>query len=122
MPGTPPNLVTYLPLYRSKIRRRGYYQAKLLAEVIADDLGVPSTTALVRTRSGRSQFETRDRTERIPNVAEVFEASASSTIAGKKVLLVDDAMMAEATSRSAGKVINDSGTHHTLAVMLTREL
>lgn len=117
-----PDLVTYVPLHRSKIRRRGYDQSKLLAEAIADDLGGPPTTALTRTRSGRPQVETRDRTERIRNVAAVFEASAPSTIAGKKVLLVDDVMTTEATLLSAGKVINDSGAHHTLAVTLTRDL
>ena len=117
-----PDLVTYVPLHRSKIRRRGYDQSKLLAEAIADDLEVPSTTALTRTRSGRSQVETRDRTERIRNVARVFEASAPSTIAGKKALLVDDVMTSEATLRSAGKVTNDSGAYHTLAVTLTCEL
>jgi predicted amidophosphoribosyltransferase len=44
-----------------------------------------------------------------------------SKVAGKRVLLVDDVTTTEATLRSAGKVINDSGALHTLAVTLTRE-
>ena len=117
-----PDLATYVPSHRSRIRWRGYDQSRLLAEAITDHLGVPSRTALTRTRSGRSQVETRDRTTCIRKVAGVFEASASPTIAGKKVLLVDDVMTTEATLRSAGKIINEPGAHYALAAMLTREL
>ncbi len=115
------DVVTYVPLHRSKIRRRSYDQSRLLAKAIADDLGVPSTTVLTRTRSGRSQVETSDRAERIRNVTGAFEAISPSIVTGKTVLLVDDVTTTEATLRSAGKVINDEGALRTLAVTLTRE-
>jgi predicted amidophosphoribosyltransferase len=54
-------------------------------------------------------------------VADAFEVSSPSTIAGKRVLLVDDVTTTEATLRSAGNVINEAGALRTLAVTLTRE-
>ena len=113
------DLAIYVRLHRSRIRRRDYDQSKLFIEAITDYLGVPLTTVLTRTRSGRSQVEMRDRTERIRKVAGVFEAMAPPTIARKKVPQVDDVMT---TVGSVGKGINDSGAHYAFVATLTRTL
>ena len=114
--------VTHVPLHRSRLRRRGYDQARALAEAAAEELGLPFVAALERTGAGSSQVETGSRRQRMHNVQHAFHATAPLEVAGMRILLVDDVTTTGATLASAGEALRGAGAKQVFSVTVTREL
>ena len=97
-----PEMLVPLPLYASKERTKGYNQAALLCQGIADRLGVPMLErAVIRTEYTDSQTK-KGRMERWENVDGKFEVTDSAAIKDKHVLLVDDVITTGATLEACG--------------------
>ncbi|MEY8427250.1 ComF family protein [Lachnospiraceae bacterium 46-15] len=78
-----------VPLHRSKLRRRGFNQAELLAKEIGRALGIPVRTDIVqRIRKTKPQKELLYR-ERQNNLKGAFKISQYD-VKLKKIVLVDD--------------------------------
>jgi ComF family protein len=91
------DLVLEVPLHAARERERGYNQAGLLADALADALGAPRLAgALRRTRATAPQARLRE-AERRGNVAGAFAAVKPARLAGRRVLVVDDVMTTGAT-------------------------
>lgn len=86
--------VVPVPLHRRRQRERGYNQAELLAQEIAQQVGVPCLNLLTRTRATEQQAK-RHASERAGNLAGAFRLSG--TLPSGTVLLVDDVMTTGAT-------------------------
>ncbi len=99
----PFDYVVPLPSHWTRIARRGYNQAEVIAQEIATLSGKPLLAALKRVRRTKRQ-STCTVTERTKNVKEAFAlASGSSCISGGVVLLVDDLMTTGSTLCAAGR-------------------
>ncbi len=89
------DLILPVPLHPRKQRVRGFNQAELLAQGIADFLKIPVyTKILCRTKYTRPQKSLDDK-ERLHNLEKAFEVDLESIpypdgLMGKKILLVDD--------------------------------
>ena len=83
------DIVTWVPMSKYKERRRGYNQSELLARSLADDLGLGAAPLLRKTRHTHDQNRLPGRERRKNNVG-AFASVSSSSIAGMRVLLVDD--------------------------------
>jgi len=104
-----PDLVIPVPLYWTRLFRRGYNQAALLAGTAARLLGTRfSATALVRTRNTGSQFGL-SAGRRLENVSGAFRVSDRKAIAGARLLLVDDVVATGATVGECGAVLKEAG-------------
>lgn len=95
-----------VPLHRARGRERGFNQSALLARSLASDLGVPALEALTRTRATRSQTGL-SRTERLRNVAGAFRGTG--TLAGARVLVLDDVVTTGATIAAACAAALEAG-------------
>lgn len=102
------DLIVPIPLHSSRRRERGYDQARLIAQPLAAQLHIPvRTDLLVRQRATRAQM-TLSRSERLTNVAGAFaltSPAASSVLAGKRVLLVDDVTTTGSTLDAAARAL-----------------
>ncbi len=58
-----------VPLHPARARRRGYNQARLLAEALAERTGRPSPTASTRTGAARDPGRPRSRAQRLQGIA-----------------------------------------------------
>lgn len=92
-----------LPLHSSKERKRGFNQATLLCEGIAEVIGKPVwKDVMIRNTSTESQTR-KNRVERWQNMEGRFELVKASSIEGKHVLLVDDVITTGATLEACGQ-------------------
>lgn len=91
-----------LPLFPAKEKKRGYNQAAVLCEGIAERLQVPILKDVI-IRSQHTDTQTKKgRIERWQNMEGKFVLSKPKAIANKKVLLVDDVVTTGATLEACG--------------------
>lgn len=94
-----------LPLFPDKEKKRGYNQAAVLCNGIADIIDVPVLKeAVLRKRYTDTQTK-KGRSERWTNVDGSFDISDPSLLQHKKVLLVDDVITTGATIEACGNAI-----------------
>ena len=94
-----------LPLFPEKERRRGYNQATLLCEGIAEVWGKPIIKgAMIRTTYTESQTK-KNRIERWQNMEGRFQLIDAAAVNGKHILLVDDVVTTGATLEACGDEI-----------------
>jgi ComF family protein len=120
-------LVVPVPLHRSKLAKRGFNQARLLAlhalkflrkSHPAWKLTLASTT-LMRLRETESQAGLTPHQRRI-NVRGAFIVSTPATVASKHVLLVDDIFTTGATARAASQALLKAGAASVWVATLAR--
>ena len=102
-------LVVPVPLHPRRLAERGFDQAALLGAPIARRLGVPhAPRALQRTRETPPQASL-DRAARSANVARAFQCRVPQTVAGRRILLVDDVLTTGATVSACGEALRLAG-------------
>lgn len=110
-----------VPLHPSRLRRRGYNQAELLARRAGDVAGVPVWTPLARPRATESQVGL-DAAERATNVAGAFRVTGQSDLTATCLLLVDDVVTTGATLAACAFALKEAGASSVGAITLAREI
>lgn len=116
-------VVVPVPTTASRLRRRGYNQAELLARRVSAVLDLPLCEALLRPTARRSQTALTP-AERRENVRGTFGAStpASSRIRGARVLLIDDVLTTGATASEAAATLERHGAETVTLLTYARAL
>jgi len=104
----PATLITAVPLHAERLRERGYNQAALLAQSLADQMNKPCIPdALTKTRHTEPQAQLGAH-ERWLNVAGAYSADPVR-VAGKSVIIVDDVVTTGATLRQCATALLAAG-------------
>lgn len=112
--------VTPVPLHWRKQWQRGFNQSDLLARAVARRRGIPVVRALRRTRSTQTQAGLSN-TERRKNVAAAFQCRRSGeTLAGRRVLLIDDVMTTGSTAAACARVLKQAGAARVVLLTVAR--
>ena len=97
-----PDFLVPLPLFASKEKRRGYNQATVLCEGIAEVMNIEiARDVIVRTQHTETQTK-KGRIERWQNMEGKFEMTKPGKIQNKNILLVDDVITTGATLEACG--------------------
>ncbi len=94
-----------IPLFHKKQNKRGYNQAEMIADGIAEITGKPIWNDVVaRIRDTESQTK-KNKKERQENVKNAFTLQKPQQLLNKHILLVDDVLTTGATLASCGNAI-----------------
>lgn len=118
----PADLVIPVPLHPLRERERGYNQALLLSRRFCAGTGLPhSEHALQRHRPTRPQVGL-NASQRRQNVAGAFTCVEANTVAGKRILLIDDVTTTGATLCAAAEALHQAGADAVLALTIARPM
>ncbi len=112
------DIVMPVPLYKKRLRERGFNQALLLAHRLSETHRISfGCDNLYRTRHTRPQVELTG-AERIRNVAGAFALQRPEDVAGRSVVLVDDVFTTGATMNECASVLKQAGASQVTALTL----
>jgi ComF family protein len=94
-----------LPLFAAKEHKRGYNQATVLCNGMAEVLNIPVSNGNVARRRFTQTQTRKQRTERWENVADSFIINNPAVLEGKHLLLVDDVVTTGATLDACGNMM-----------------
>jgi ComF family protein len=97
-----------LPLFPSRLRKRGYNQSAMLCQGISDMTGKPVRENVVRRTTFTETQTNKNRVERWQNMEGRFELTDGEALTHKHVLLVDDVITTGATLEACGKCLAEA--------------
>lgn len=104
----PVDVLAPVPLHRVRQRARGFNQAALLAQHLAEALGIPTTDALYRLRPTRVQ-SLLEETERHKNIVGAFAVRDGHPFRDARVLLIDDVVTTGSTVSECAAALRRAG-------------
>ena len=103
------DVLTWIPVSRSRRLRRGYDQVELIAKAAARELGMEATPTLRKIRSNPPQSRITGEAQRRANVLGVYRVRQDADIRGKTVVLLDDILTTGATMGEAARMLRTAG-------------
>ena len=110
--------ITWVPLSRKRLKKRGYDQAELLARELSRRTGIPCLRLLKKTRHNPAQSGRASAAERRRNVEGVYEATLLQP--GLRLLLTDDIVTTGATLASAAGTLLSAGAAGVTGICVAR--
>ena len=103
------DIITWIPLSRRRLRKRGYDQAELLARLIAKRQGFHCVRLLKKLRNNPPQSGTGSPEKRRANVKGIYSCIKPDLVKEKTILLIDDIVTTGATLSEAAGVLKKAG-------------
>ena len=110
--------VTWVPVSKKRLRKRGFDQARYLAASLCVDWHVAPLETLRKTVDNPPQSGLEDAAARRANVAGVYEVVSPERFAGKRLLLVDDICTTGSTLAACARVLKTAGAADVLCLTL----
>ncbi len=108
-----------MALHSAKYRERGYNQAYLLANSIAQGFNLPLHNYLERTRLTESQTRLSIK-DRWTNQEGTFTMAQSAHVQSKRILIVDDLTTSGATAQTAARLLKQAGAANVYLLTLAK--
>lgn len=120
--GSGGDLVVHVPVHASRLRQRGFDQARDLALACGRGLGLPVLPGLERAER-TAAMHALGRAERARNVGGAFRVrpGLERTVAGRHVVLVDDVITTGATMAGCAAALLAAGAETVAGLAVARE-
>ena len=99
--------IIYVPLNKSKERKRGFNQSRLIATGLSETLSIPVLDDAMERIASKGTQTTRGRYERWENVESLFVVKRKDEVRGKHLLLVDDVITTGSTIEACVNKLTD---------------
>ena len=97
------DVIIPVPLHEARKRKRGFNQSAKLAEGLSYSMGTPWDESISVRKTKTATQTKKSKMERWENVKDVFTVTENQSIAGKRILLVDDIITTGATLEACGQ-------------------
>jgi len=109
-----------VPLYKKKIKQRGFNQAEEISRELSKNLKIPVINdALVKIKQTPAQVEL-EKEERERNVKGVFFCPNPDLVRHRKILLVDDVLTTGATMEECALILKKTGAKEVWGIVVAR--
>ncbi|MEK9129988.1 MAG: ComF family protein [Patescibacteria group bacterium] len=109
-----------VPLHRKRLFERGFNQSELLAQIIAQQLGISTiNNILKRKQNTKSQTKLKEK-ERRKNIKNAFICLHPENIKNKNIILLDDILTTGSTLREAARVLKKAGAREIIGLVLAK--
>lgn len=112
------DIITWVPISRSRYRKRGYDQSEILAKELSEKLDIPCERLLVKTKNNPPQSKTGSAEKRKANAAGVYKCVHEDIIPGSSVLIIDDIVTTGATLTECAGTLKAAGAKTIYAAAL----
>lgn len=102
------DLVTFVPIHKKNETARGFNQARLLAEIVSDECGIPLKDVLIKKHKTKMQ-KRQGEADRFVNMYGVFELKENESVSGANILLIDDVKTTGSTLTSVALTLKAYG-------------
>ena len=103
------DFVSWVPVSRRRLKRRGYDQSEILARTVAKKLALPVCPALRKHAERGPQSLLHDAQARKENALGAFSLAPGADVSGKTILLIDDIVTTGATLSACCRVLKTAG-------------
>lgn len=118
------SLVVPIPLHKSRLRKRGFNQAELIAGILSKHLNLPlEKNLLERIRDTKSQIKMsgiKERRENVKNSIDIRWGRGSLLSQYQGVILVDDIYTSGSTVKDAVKALRRAGAKNITAFVVAK--
>lgn len=111
--------ITCVPMHWTKKIRRGFNQAEILAQGIADKIDVTYKDLLIR-KSQNSAQALKNKSQRKSNISQIFKINEKQKVPEGVILLVDDVLTTGTTLTACSKVLLDNGAREIYVITAAR--
>lgn len=112
--------VTWAPVSRKRLKKRGYDQAELVARGACRLWDVRPERLLCKIADNPPQSGLEDAAARSKNVSGVYAAAAGAEIRGRRILLIDDICTTGATLAACAGVLRAAGAAAVVCAAVAR--
>ena len=112
------SILTFVPLYPSRERWRGFNQSEKIATLLSRYFNIPCRKLLTKRKNTKHQVGLA-RKERLQNVHNVFEVVKKESLC-TSVIIIDDVMTTGGTLEECAKVLKKSGVKEVYGLVFAR--
>jgi competence protein ComFC len=114
-------LMVPIPLSKTKLRKRGYNQAEILAKSLSKRFFFPVENILKRVKDTKTQVG-KSSVDRKLNIKDAFSLkNQKSKIKNQNIFLIDDVVTTGSTLKEAAKVLKRAGAKKVIGLTLARD-
>ncbi len=115
------DIISWVPLSKKRLRSRGYDQARLLAETVSEELGIPCVPVLRKKKDTAPQSRTGSAEKRKKNISGAYEVIDKNLIDGKTILLIDDIVTTGSTFAECARTLGRGGADKVYCAAVARK-
>ncbi len=114
------DLITWVPLSRNRLKKRGYDQAMLLAMAAALQMDNVAVELLKKPEEVPAQSGVGSAEKRRANISGAFCVADEELVSGRRILLIDDVVTTGSTLSECAKILKAAGAVEVVCCTLAR--
>jgi len=114
-------IIIPVPLHPHRLNWRGFNQAKLIAQSLANCFQQNIyTDIMVRTKKSKAQADIKEKDQRLDNPKNKFKIINTQIIKNRNIILVDDVCTTGATLNECARLLKESGAKKITGFVIAR--
>ena len=121
---SPADLISFIPLHRSKLRLRGYNQGQEIALELGKIMQIPVKNLLEKKENTKAQAQIKNQQERLQRMQGLFQVRAKTQdlIKNKRIILIDDVLTTGATLNAVSQTLKEAHVKSVVGLIVASKM